>query len=76
MSWSAAAWSASSWAVWPPLPLPHTIVLDFGGVSLPVLELSELIRVEERAGRPKDLAALPVLRATWAEAERRRGRTT
>lgn len=36
-----------------------------------VLSLPALIDAKERAGRPKDLAALPVLRATLDEARRR-----
>jgi hypothetical protein len=38
-----------------------------------VLALHELIEVKRRAGRPKDLAALPVLEATLDEIERLRG---
>ena len=36
-----------------------------------VLGLSALIDAKQRAGRPKDLAVLPVLRATLDEAKRR-----
>jgi len=36
-----------------------------------VIDLPTLIELKEKAGRPKDLAALPVLRATLAEARRR-----
>jgi hypothetical protein len=35
-----------------------------------VLSLSALIEATERAGRPKDLAALPLLRATLEESRR------
>lgn len=42
-----------------------------GGRSIRVLTLSALIEAKERAGRPKDIAALPVLRATLEEATRR-----
>ena len=38
-----------------------------GGAALRVLSLPALIEAKERAGRPKDLAALPVLRATLDE---------
>ena len=36
-----------------------------------VLNLATLIDVKQRSGRPKDLAAIPVLRATLDEVERR-----
>jgi hypothetical protein len=36
-----------------------------------VIDLPTLIQMKEKAGRPKDLAALPVLRATLAETRRR-----
>jgi hypothetical protein len=41
------------------------------GVCVRVIDLPTLIELKERAGRPKDLAALPVLRATLAETLRR-----
>jgi predicted nucleotidyltransferase len=41
------------------------------GVILRVIDLPMLIELKEQAGRPKDLAALPVLRATLAETRRR-----
>lgn len=44
--------------------------LEVGSLSVEVLGLRRLIAAKERAGRPKDLAALPVLRATLAEMER------
>jgi len=37
---------------------------------VPVLSLPRLIEVKEAAGRPKDLAALPTLRATLEEIRR------
>ena len=40
------------------------------GETVRVLSLSALIEAKERAGRPKDLAALPVLRATLDEQRR------
>lgn len=43
-----------------------------GGLSVRVLSLPALIEAKERSGRPKDLAALPVLRATLDERERAR----
>jgi hypothetical protein len=47
--------------------------LDLGdGVAVKVVDLPTLIELKERAARPKDLAVLPVLRATLAESLRRR----
>jgi hypothetical protein len=40
-------------------------------MNLHVLQLERLIGVKERAGRAKDLAALPVLRATLEEQRRK-----
>lgn len=52
--------------------LDQTVTMDLGGgVSLRVLSLPALIAAKERAGRPKDVAALPVLRATLDELNRR-----
>ena len=42
-----------------------------GGLTIRVLTLPALIEAKERSGRPKDLAALPVLRATLEESRRR-----
>ena len=42
-----------------------------GGLTIRVLGLPALIEAKERAARPKDLAALPVLRATLDELKRR-----
>jgi hypothetical protein len=42
-----------------------------GGRSVRVLSLPALIEAKERAGRPKDKAALPVLRAALDELTRR-----
>jgi len=41
------------------------------GLVVRVIDLPTLIALKEAAGRPKDLAALPVLRATLAETRRR-----
>ena len=41
-------------------------------LSARVLSLRRLIEVKTAAGRPKDLAALPTMRATLAEIERKR----
>jgi hypothetical protein len=48
----------------PALPLAAETVVR-------VIDLPTLIELKEQAGRPKDLAALPVLRATLAETRRR-----
>jgi predicted nucleotidyltransferase len=46
--------------------------LDLGdGLHVKVIDLATLIELKQAAGRPKDLAVLPVLRATLAEARRR-----
>ena len=46
--------------------------LDLGdGLAVRVIDLPTLIELKEQAGRPKDLAVLPVLRATHAESLRR-----
>jgi hypothetical protein len=41
------------------------------GLVVQVIDLETLIALKEQAGRPKDLAVLPVLRATLAETRRR-----
>ena len=52
--------------------LDRTITMDLGGgMSVRVLTLPALIEAKQRAGRPKDVAALPVLRATLDELSRR-----
>lgn len=52
--------------------LPETIAMSLaGGASIRVLRLAALIATKERAGRPKDVAALPVLRATLEERKKR-----
>ncbi len=52
------------------LPLTLEMTLS-GGRAVRVLGLPALIESKERAGRPKDLAVLPVLRATLDETKRR-----
>jgi predicted nucleotidyltransferase len=50
----------------------HAPELSLGeGLSVRVIDLPTLIELKEKAGRPKDLAVLPVLRATLAEVLRR-----
>jgi hypothetical protein len=52
--------------------LPLTVEMTLaGGRTVRVLSLPALIEAKERAGRPKDLAALPSLRATLDERARR-----
>jgi hypothetical protein len=41
------------------------------GLTLRVIDLPTLIELKEKAGRPKDVAVLPMLRATLAESRRR-----
>ena len=52
--------------------LDDTIVIDLEGMRVRVLELSRLIKAKEIAGRPKDLAVLPVLRATLEQIRKQR----
>jgi hypothetical protein len=52
------------------LPLSRAISLDQNEIR--VLDLAALIDVKRRAGRPKDLALLPVLEATLEESKRAR----
>lgn len=52
--------------------LEHTDVMALSsGRSIRVLSLPALIDAKVRSGRPKDLAALPVLRATFEERKKR-----
>ena len=52
--------------------LAQTVEMAFpGGQTVRVLNLPSLIDAKERAGRPKDLAVLPLLRATLDESRRR-----
>lgn len=52
--------------------LDTTVVLDFEGRPLRVLELRELVAIKKRAGRPKDLAVIPYLESTIDEIEKQR----
>jgi hypothetical protein len=53
--------------------LPHTLELVLGGdLRVRILNLETLIDVKVSAGRPKDLAVLPILRQTLAESQRQR----
>lgn len=53
--------------------LPLSQELSVGEMSVRAITLEELIRLKQAAGRPKDLAALPLLRQTLAEAVGKRG---
>jgi len=53
--------------------IAHTTSIDLDDATpVRVLDLAEYIGMKERAGRPKDLAALPTLRATLDEIRKRR----
>ena len=51
--------------------VPDTVSLTVAELSIRVLSLVRLIAVKERAGRPKDLAVLPLLRSTLELSRRR-----
>lgn len=51
--------------------LGASLLLEFEGRELRVLALSELLAIKIRAGRPKDLAAIPYIESTIAEIERK-----
>jgi hypothetical protein len=50
--------------------LQFSRAIRFDAVEIRVLDLATLIEVKRRAGRPKDLAVLPVLEATLEERNR------
>ena len=52
--------------------IDDTVEIDLEGIRVRVLELSRVIRAKEFAGRAKDLAVLPVLRATLEQIRSRR----
>lgn len=47
--------------------LPDTELVELGPLQVRVLGIAGLIRTKEAAGRPKDLAVLPILRRLLAE---------
>ncbi len=53
--------------------LDQTVTITLDEMQVLVLELSRLIKAKEFASRPKDLAVLPVLRATLDEIRKRSG---
>jgi len=50
--------------------LHNSVLLDFEGRSLHVLQLREILAIKTRAGRPKDLAAIPYIQSTIDEIEK------
>ena len=50
--------------------LARSHLVDVGGLNVRVLDLDYLIELKEQAGRDKDRASLPTLRATLAEIKR------
>jgi hypothetical protein len=48
-----------------------TVTLELADLRVPVLDLARLIAVKEATGRPKDLAVLPILKATLEEIRRK-----
>jgi hypothetical protein len=51
--------------------LSSSVELDLDGRMLRVLGLRELLGIKRRAGRPKDLAAIPYIESTIAELSRK-----
>lgn len=51
--------------------LPASIPLELEGRTLQFLHLREVLAIKKRAGRPKDLAAIPYIESTIDEIERR-----
>jgi hypothetical protein len=47
------------------------VLVDFEGRPLRILSLHELLGIKTRAGRPKDLAAIPYIQSTIDEAEKK-----
>jgi hypothetical protein len=50
--------------------LGASLVVDFEGRPLRMLSLRELLAIKTRAGRPKDIAAIPYIQSTIDEIER------
>ena len=51
--------------------LDSSILVDFENRPLRLLSLREILAVKRRAGRPKDLAAIPYIESTIQEIERK-----
>ena len=52
--------------------LDSSILIDFENRPVRLLSLKEILAVKKRAGRPKDLAAIPYIESTIDELERSR----
>ncbi|HEY2368341.1 MAG TPA: hypothetical protein VGH87_18210, partial [Polyangiaceae bacterium] len=50
----------------------NAVTIDVDGVSVPIASLEDVIRSKTAANRPKDLAALPVLREVLRQLRDRR----
>jgi hypothetical protein len=50
--------------------LPASISLELEGRTFQFLHLLEILAIKKRAGRPKDLAAIPYIESTIDEIER------
>jgi hypothetical protein len=53
--------------------LETSVLVDFEGRPLRILSLREILAIKIRAGRPKDLAAIPYIQSTIDEIERQGG---
>jgi hypothetical protein len=53
--------------------LGPSVLVDFEGRPLRILSLREILAIKTRAGRPKDLAAIPYIQSTIDEIEREGG---
>ena len=51
--------------------LESSVLVDFEGKPLRILSLRELLVIKMRAGRPKDLAAIPQIQSTIDEIEQK-----
>jgi hypothetical protein len=51
----------------------NAVVIDLGGLEVPVAALEDVIRSKEAANRPKDLATLPLLRELLRQKRAREG---
>jgi hypothetical protein len=51
----------------------NAVVIDLGGLEVPVAALEDVIRSKEAANRPKDLATLPLLRELLRQKRVREG---
>jgi predicted nucleotidyltransferase len=54
--------------------LENTIEVELDEIRVMALDLARVIKAKEFAGRPKDIAVLPILRATLAEIRKREQR--